>query len=49
MCFLYKTNARSHSGPVKEVATKALGAGSTVTPAGGAGFKSWEVVKGNQV
>jgi len=40
--------SRSHSGSVNETAQKTLGPGITVTPAGGAGFKAWEVIKGNQ-
>ena len=40
--------SRSHTGDVKEVAEKVLGSGITVTPAGGAGYKSLEVIKGNQ-
>jgi len=40
--------SRSHSGTVNETAQKTLGSGITVTPAGGAGYKSWEVIKGNQ-
>ncbi len=40
--------SRSHSGDVHDVAEKAFGEEVNVTPAGGAGFKSWEVVKGAQ-
>merc|ERR1711915_218396 len=40
--------SRSHSGTVKETAEKTFGSNITVTPAGGAGFKAWEVIKGNQ-
>ena len=40
--------SRSHTGDVKEKAEKTLGSGITVTPAGGAGYKSLEVVKGTQ-
>lgn len=40
--------SRSHAGSVHDVAAKAFGANSVVTPAGGAGYKAWEVVKGNQ-
>ena len=40
--------SRSHTGDVKEVAEKSLGSGITVTPAGGAGYKALEVIKGNQ-
>ncbi len=41
--------SRSHAGRVHEVAERAFGPEAEVTPAGGAGFKSWEVMKGNQV
>ncbi len=47
--FCASAQARSHSGPVDEVAKSALGQGITVEPAGGAGYKSWEVIKGKQV
>jgi len=40
--------SRSHSGKVNETAQAAFGSGVKVTPAGGAGFKTWEVVKGTQ-
>ena len=40
--------SRSHAGSVEVVARGAFGDGVTVTPAGGAGFKTWEVMKGNQ-
>jgi len=40
--------SRSHSGSVNETAQKTLGSGITVTPAGGAGYKAWEVIKGAQ-
>lgn len=40
--------SRSHSGSVNKTAQETLGSGITVTPAGGAGFKTWEVIKGNQ-
>jgi len=40
--------SRSHAGEVNSTARSALGAGIKVTPAGGAGFKTWEVVVGNQ-
>jgi len=40
--------SRSHSGKVNATAQEALGKGIKVTPAGGAGFKTWEVVKGVQ-
>ncbi|TRY79927.1 hypothetical protein TCAL_07065 [Tigriopus californicus] len=40
--------SRSHAGSVHDVAKNAFGAKAVVTPAGGAGYKAWEVVKGNQ-
>merc|ERR1711971_529139 len=40
--------SRSHPGPVKANLEGALGAGIAITNAGGAGFKAWEVIKGNQ-
>jgi len=40
--------SRSHAGEVNGTAQAALGAEIKVTPAGGAGFKAWEVVKGTQ-
>jgi len=40
--------SRSHAGKVKDVAHAAFGAAVNVTPAGGAGFKAWEVAKGAQ-
>jgi len=40
--------SRSHKGDVESVAKETFGPGITVTPAGGAGFKTWEVVKGTQ-
>ena len=40
--------SRSHAGSVGEVARRAFGEGAVVTPAGGAGFKAWEVMKGEQ-
>lgn len=40
--------SRSHSGKVYEVARSAFGNDVNVTPAGGAGFKAWEVAKGAQ-
>eukprot|EP00092_Neocalanus_flemingeri_P040989 GFUD01044632.1.p1 GENE.GFUD01044632.1~~GFUD01044632.1.p1 ORF type:complete len:346 (+),score=67.80 GFUD01044632.1:158-1195(+) len=40
--------SRSHSGTVNETAQNLLGPGITVTPAGGAGYKAWEVIKGTQ-
>ena len=39
---------RSQAGDVNRIAMKTLGEGVKVTPAGGAGYKAWEVVKGNQ-
>ena len=40
--------SRSHAGAVHNVTEKVFGSGAKVTPAGGAGYKSWEVVKGEQ-
>jgi len=40
--------SRSHAGEVNSTAQTALGTGIKVTPAGGAGFKTWEVVTGDQ-
>ena len=40
--------SRSHAGEVNATAHAALGSGITVTPAGGAGYKTLEVVKGQQ-
>ena len=40
--------SRSHAGKVHEVAKSAFGPNVNVTPAGGAGFKAWEVAKGAQ-
>ena len=40
--------SRSHAGDVEAAAKEALGDGIVVTPAGGAGYKTWEVVKGVQ-
>ncbi len=40
--------SRSHAGKVHDVAEEAFGPNAKVTPAGGAGFKSWEVVRGEQ-
>jgi len=40
--------SRSHPGTVKEKLEDAMGAGINITNAGGAGYKSWEVIKGNQ-
>lgn len=40
--------SRSHAGTVHEIAEDKFGPKANVTPAGGAGFKSWEVIKGNQ-
>jgi len=40
--------SRSHAGEVNATAQTALGKEIKVTPAGGAGFKAWEVIKGEQ-
>lgn len=40
--------SRSHAGEVNSTAQSALGSGISVTPAGGAGYKTWEVIKGTQ-
>jgi inositol monophosphatase 3 len=40
--------SRSHAGSVHEVAEKAFGPAVNVTPAGGAGYKAWEVAVGAQ-
>lgn len=40
--------SRSHAGDVRKTAQEAFGEEANVTPAGGAGFKAWEVSKGNQ-
>jgi len=40
--------SRSHAGEVNSTAQSALGSGISVTPAGGAGYKTWEVIKGKQ-
>ena len=40
--------SRSHAGKVHDVAADVFGTEVTVTPAGGAGFKAWEVVAGRQ-
>ena len=40
--------SRSHTGDVNKTAAATLGTGIMVTPAGGAGYKTLEVVKGNQ-
>ena len=40
--------SRSHAGDVEKVAKETFGEGITVTPAGGAGYKAWEVVRGSQ-
>jgi len=40
--------SRSHAGEVNSTAQSALGKDIKVTPAGGAGYKAWEVVKGTQ-
>jgi inositol monophosphatase 3 len=41
--------SRSHAGGVHDVAGKLFGPEVQVTPAGGAGYKSWEVALGHQV
>jgi len=40
--------SRSHAGEVNVTAQSAFGKEILVTPAGGAGFKAWEVIKGAQ-
>merc|ERR1712098_382439 len=40
--------SRSHAGDVEVAAKQSLGPNITVTPAGGAGYKTWEVIKGTQ-
>lgn len=40
--------SRSHPGPVKENLKAALGPAINITNAGGAGYKAWEVIKGEQ-
>ncbi|XP_023336698.1 inositol monophosphatase 3 isoform X2 [Eurytemora carolleeae] len=40
--------SRSHAGSVNATAQSALGQDIVVTPAGGAGYKAWEVLKGSQ-
>jgi len=40
--------SRSHAGDVNSTAQTAFGPKVKVTGAGGAGFKTWEVIKGNQ-
>merc|ERR1711997_129270 len=40
--------SRSHAGKVHTIAQSAFGQNVNVTPAGGAGFKAWEVAKGAQ-
>ena len=40
--------SRSHKGSVHEVAESAFGKAAKVEGAGGAGYKAWEVAKGNQ-
>ena len=40
--------SRSHSGDVRTVAEGAFGKEVQITPAGGAGFKAWEVAGGRQ-
>ncbi|XP_076440856.1 inositol monophosphatase 3-like [Babylonia areolata] len=39
--------SRSHSGPVETVAKRSFGENTEVVPAGGAGYKTLEVIKGN--
>ncbi|XP_070195839.1 inositol monophosphatase 3-like [Littorina saxatilis] len=39
--------SRSHAGPVEAVAKKSFGPDTEVVPAGGAGYKTLEVIKGN--
>ncbi|XP_033737304.1 inositol monophosphatase 3-like [Pecten maximus] len=38
--------SRSHSGPVEKIAKKAYGNDTKIVPAGGAGYKTLEVIKG---
>lgn len=38
--------SRSHSGPVEKIAKKAYGNDTQIVPAGGAGYKTLEVIKG---
>ena len=40
--------SRSHAGDVRNVSEKLFGSGVKITPAGGAGFKAWEVAGGRQ-
>ena len=40
--------SRSHAGKVNETAHEVFGEDVKVTPAGGAGFKGWEVAAGRQ-
>lgn len=40
--------SRSHKGDVHTVAESAFGSGADVEGAGGAGYKAWEVAKGNK-
>jgi len=40
--------SRSHKGSVHDVAERAFGKEASVEGAGGAGYKAWEVAKGNQ-
>ena len=40
--------SRSYAVDVEEMGKKTLGQNITVTPAGGAGYKVWEVIKGTQ-
>nr|KAG5705817.1 hypothetical protein BaRGS_030707 [Batillaria attramentaria] len=39
--------SRSHAGSVQDVSKRAFGANTEVVPAGGAGYKTLEVIKGN--
>ncbi|XP_060077151.1 inositol monophosphatase 3-like [Ylistrum balloti] len=39
--------SRSHSGPVEKIAKKAYGNDTKIVPAGGAGYKTLEVIRGN--
>jgi len=40
--------SRSHPGEVRKKLEENMGAGINITNAGGAGFKTWEVIKGRQ-
>ena len=49
--FLFQSKiivSRSHAGKVHDVAADVFGSDVTVTGAGGAGFKAWEVAAGRQ-